>query len=257
MSSEVKKLKKSFSKAILWLLFLLVVATGSTFAWFSLAGRSSTNVTPVGGTISEGDAELLISAKHGGPFDKTCDLALDANPDALQPVTTSDLAHFYQPTAQNKEGISILYASADDKIKEKLMHGTVYLQCKNASCDVYFDPKELSLGSDGQALAAMRLGMKLTSQSGTQTFIWKLDDLGGTASAQSVKTIAADQAVVAAIGSGGQPSYVKDPAQGIGAYMAKSTGGTDAFQAGSQKLVQLKADEVATVEYWLYLEGCD
>ena len=29
------------------------------------------------------------------------------------------------------------------------------------------------------------------------------------------------------------------------------------YKEGSQPLMQLNEDEVATVEYWLYLEGCD
>lgn len=29
------------------------------------------------------------------------------------------------------------------------------------------------------------------------------------------------------------------------------------YSAGSETVVELNADEVAAVEYWLYLEGCD
>lgn len=29
------------------------------------------------------------------------------------------------------------------------------------------------------------------------------------------------------------------------------------YNAGSQSLLTLEKDEVASVEYWLYLEGCD
>lgn len=48
---DVKNLKKSFHLSVLWILLLLVVFTGSTYAWFTLSGLSSTNVTPMAGTI--------------------------------------------------------------------------------------------------------------------------------------------------------------------------------------------------------------
>ena len=148
MQTDAQQLKKSFAKAVIWLLFLLVVASGTTFAWFTLSGISSTNVTPVSGTVSDGNGSLLISAARSGPFEKSCNLVLDANPDALQPVSTANLENFYQATAQNKEGISLLYKSVDSSLTDKLLHGTVYLKCEGGACDVYFNPEELNLGSD-------------------------------------------------------------------------------------------------------------
>lgn len=257
MQTDTQQLKKSFAKAVIWLLFLLVVASGTTFAWFTLSGISSTNVTPVSGTVSDGNGSLLISAARSGPFEKSCNLVLDANPDALQPVSTANLENFYQATAQNKEGISLLYKSVDSSLTDKLLHGTVYLKCEGGACDVYFNPEELNLGSDSQALAAMRLGMKITSHTGTKTWIWKLDDLGSTSGAQSVRTISAANSVVSSISQSGQPSYTTDPAENIGDYMAEKGSSDGAYQAGNKIVVQMNADEIATVEYWLYLEGCD
>lgn len=256
METEVKQLKRSFTKAILWILLLLVVATGSTFAWFSLTG-TSTNVTPMAGTVSNGGTSLLISASASGPFDKTCELVLNGNPETLNPLSTADLEHFYRSTAQTKDGISILYSNVDNQVDQDTMHGTVYLQCQNAPCNVYFNREELNLGSDVQALAAMRLGMKITSHTGTSTWIFKLDDLGNTGNAESVQTIPRSQAVVSSISGSGQAEYVNDPAQNLSDYMAQNGATEGTFTAGSQVLVQLNADEVATVEYWLYLEGCD
>lgn len=257
MSTEVPKLKKAFAKAILWLLFLLVVATGSTYAWFTLSGRSSTNVTPMGGTVSKGGTVLLISTNHTGPFDKTCHLALTGNPDTMQPLSTTDLQHFFEATAQNKKGISVQYANTDKTVDQKALHGTVYLKCENAPCNVYFNKKELRLGTDRQALAALRLGMKVTSAQGTKTYIWKLDAMGHTKSATSVQTVPKANTVVSAVNNAGQATYVNDPGQDISAYMAEAGVSDTTFTAGKEILVSLKADEVATVEYWLYLEGCD
>lgn len=255
MDSEVVKLKKQLKLTIFWILFLIIAAVGTTYAWFTVTGMPSTNITPMAGTVSEGDTNLLISNSYGGPFDKTCELVLSGNPGSLRPLSTADLTHFYRSAAQNNEGITVLYANADNRVDQDALHGTVYLQCQNASCDVYFNRDELNLGSDAQTLAAMRLGMRITSSAGTQTLIFRLDDMGATGSAQSARTIASAGSVVASIAGSGEPVYTSDPSQGIGGYMAQTNG--NAYNPGSQKLMTLQAEEVATVEYWLYLEGCD
>ncbi len=255
MDTEVIKLKKQLKLTIFWIVFLIIVAVGTTYAWFTVTGMPSTNVTPMAGTVSEGDTNLLISNSYGGPFDKTCELVLSGNPDSLRPLSTADLTHFYRATAQNNEGITVLYANADNRADQDALHGTVYLQCQNASCDVYFNRDELNLGSDVQALAAMRLGMRITSSSGTQTLIFRLDDMGSTGGAQSARTIASAGSVVASVAGSGEPVFTSDLSQGIGGYMAQTNG--NAYNPGSQKLMTLQAEEVATVEYWLYLEGCD
>ena len=255
MDTEVIKLKKQLKLTIFWILFLIIVAAGTTYAWFTVTGMPSTNITPMAGTVREGDTNILISNSYGGPFDKTCELVLSGNPGSLRPLSTADLTHFYRSAAQNNEGITVLYANADNRVDQDALHGTVYLQCQNASCDVYFNRDELNLGSDAQALAAMRLGMRITSSAGTQTLIFRLDDMGATGGAQSARTIVSAGSVVASIVGSGEPVYTSDPSQGIGGYMAQTNG--NAYNPGSQKLMMLQAEEVATVEYWLYLEGCD
>ena len=257
MDTEVKQLKRSLGRAFLWLLLLLVVATGTTFAWFTLTGMNHTNVTPMAGAVSKGGSTLLISTSESGPFDKTCELVLRGNPESLKPLSTDQLDHFFKAVVQNKNGIASLYANADSTVDQEAVHGTVYLQCLNAPCKVYFNRDELKLGSDAQALAAMRLGMKITSHEGTSTLIWKLDEMGSTSGAETVRTIPQDSAVVSAVSDSGQPTYVSDPSQEISAYMAEAGDTEGSYKDGTQALMQLDADEVATVEYWLYLEGCD
>lgn len=254
---DIRQLKRSYHTAIAGLLLLIVVAAGSTLAWFSLSGKASTYVTPMGGTVSEGTTSLLISKSANGPFDKTCELVYASAPDSLKPVSTADLTHFYKVTAQNKDGMAVLYSNADSKVDTETLHGTVYLQCRNASCDVYFNKDQLKLGSDAQALAAMRLGMKITAREGTKTYIFRLDELGAAGSAQSAKTVPGSSTVVSSISGNGQAQYVSDPSTELSAYMTSAgTGDTD-FEPGRSRLVKLEADEVASVEYWLYLEGCD
>ena len=254
---NVGQLRHSLRTAIAGLLFLVIVASGTTYAWFTLSGRASTYVTPVGGPISEGTTSLLISQNVAGPFDKTCDLVYAGNIDSLKPLSTADLTHFYKVTAQNKAGVAVLYGSADGNVDTQAVHGTVYLQCLNAPCDVYFNRDLLKLGTDAQALAAMRLGMKITAREGTKTYIFRLDELGATGGAQSTLTVPTASTVVSSINGSGQAEYVNDPSVGLSAYMANAGNGDNDFQAGTSRLVRLEKDEVATVEYWIYLEGCD
>ena len=158
---------------MVWILLILLIVTGSTYAWFTFAGRASTNVTPMGGSIGSGKSSLLISNHQSGTFDKTCELQLTGNPDTLKPLSTADLNQFFTAKAQDNQGITVLYRSADSEVDQSALHGTVYLQCLNAPCEVYFNKEELNLGNDVQVLAAMRLGLKITSHTGTQNFIFQ------------------------------------------------------------------------------------
>ncbi|MCI7276335.1 MAG: hypothetical protein PUF59_10200 [Lachnospiraceae bacterium] len=256
MEEEQKEIKRSIRLTLLWIVLILLAGVGTTYAWFTLSGRASTNVTPVGGSISKGKAALMISSNANGSFDKTCDLIFTGTTDALKPLSTADLDHFYRVQASTPEGIALLYSNADSEMDTDVLHGTVYLQCRNAACNVYFDAANLNLGSDAQALAAMRLGMRITSASGTRTWIFKLDALGATDGAESKLTVPQAGTVVSQIGGSGEASYVSDPSEEISVYLAQTAGGEE-YTPGSQALVTLQADEVASVEYWLYLEGCD
>ena len=253
MENDVKSLKKSFVMAVLGILLFLVSATGVTYAWFSLSGRAHTNVTPMGGTVSRGETVLQIGNSEAGPFDKTCELNINGG--VMRPLSTTDLEHFYKVTMQDANGMAMLYENADEYVDRDAVHGTFYLKCLHVPCDVYFNGNDLRLSSDPQALAAMRLGLKITSNSGSKTYIFNLDSLG-TEGAGSKKTVPTDNTVVSTVSNKGAATYVADPSESLSAYMAASVQGND-VTAGENFLVSLLVDEVATVEYWIYLEGCD
>ena len=266
---EEKKENKR-SKKRLFLLLLLLIVTGvmlstSTYAWFT-SNRTVTvedinvNVAASGGIQVSVDGtswKSIITNDDLKNANVTYSAATNQIPSVLKPVSTADLTHFYKASAQNKNGIAISYKNADDKIDRETLHGTVYLQCLNASCDVYFNKNELALGSDPQALAAMRLGMKITAREGSKTYIFRLDDLGSTGSAQSKQTVPENATVVSSVTANGQAEYRSDPATGLSDYMAESGSGEEDFSTGVSRLVRLEADEIASVEYWIYLEGCD
>ena len=253
---EKKKLYKTAYMAVIWMVILLVILVGATYAWFTF--NPATNVTPISSTISNGDTQLLISNNPNGGFAEKCTLVLDGTVESLIPLSTADLSGFYRAKAQNRDGISILFAEANEQINSSTMHGKVYLKCENDDCDVYFYRSGLELGGDAQTLAALRLGMKISTINGNHTYIFSLDSLGNTAAAAGRQTMAESGKVVSSVDRNGTASFVTDPAESIGSYMAVEQGANDRKPGkGEKALCTLKTDEVASVEYWLYLEGCD
>ena len=192
---ETRRLWASLVLTALTLVILCAVLTASTYAWFTF--DPYTNVTPMEGKISDGDTNLLISESKDGPFEVKCGLHPTAMAELLQPVSTLDLTKFYASSAQNRDGISIRYKDVTEEPEKWLIQGTVYLQSLGTGSHVYFDKETLKLGEDIQVLAAGRLGLKLTdSDEKSEVLLFKLDDLGNTAGAESRKTVDADKEVV-------------------------------------------------------------
>lgn len=245
---EKRRLWASLTVTALTLIILCAVLTVSTYAWFTF--DPYTNVTPMEGTISDGDTNLLISQSKDSGFAKTCGLDPEDMADTLSPVSTLDLDAFFASRAQ-KNGISTHFSDVSGELGQWLIHGTVYLQCLGSGSDVYFNEETLDLGEDFQILAAARLGLKITGQDEkATTLIFRLDDLGSTEGAESQRTVEpGEDVVVASIDDSGIPAFEEDPAVNIGDYMLTA--------AEPKELCTIQADEVVTVEYWLYLEGCD
>jgi hypothetical protein len=244
--------KTKFVLALLWVLVAAAAATAATFAWFAF--NPFTNVEPVSATVSQGDVSLLIANTQDGDFAASCALTPTDDPDALYPLSTADLSGFYRATAQSTEGISILYEDATEDMGSYAIHGTVYLKSLYGSCDVYLYEPGLSFGADAQALAALRLALRITTEQSEETYIFRLDDLGDTANAAATQTVPTNDTVVSAVSSG-TAAYTQDPAQALSDYMAQED--QEDLRPGNEILASLETDEVASVEYWLYLEGCD
>ena len=254
---EHKGLKTSLMLSIVCLLAAIIALGAVTYAWFTF--DPYTNVTPMEGKISGGTANLLISNNASSGFARSCILSPEHMASALSPISTENLTDFFV-SAYQEEGISKLFSqvSADTSWKPEkyLIHGTVYLKSSGGGANVYFDKPPLDLGSDPQWLAAGRLGLKITGAAGgSGTYIFNLDDLGSTTGAESRTTIAppagqANQAlVIRSVSASGEPTFAADPAAGLNGCLHGA--------AGARALMTLRAEEVATVEYWLYLEGCD
>ena len=252
---NTKQLKRSAFLAAFSMIIILATLTTATYAWFTIT--AVTNVEPMDGAVSRGDSNLLISASRNGPFDRECKLSLVGDPQSLRPISTADLSRFYEAAAQDTGGIISLYKDAAKKVDSYCIHGTVYLRSEYNGCDVYLRRSGMDLGKDGQMLAAMRLGLKIETKNGTETVIFRLDELGNTGNAASAVTVASRGQVVSSVRTDGTASFVRDPAVDIADYFAEEGDDEEAPEPGKEKLCTLEMDEVASVEFWLYMEGCD
>jgi hypothetical protein len=82
--------------------------------------------------------------------------------------------------------------------------------------------------------------------------------MGTTSSASTTTTVPTSGTVVSTVGTSGTAEYVNDPSVNFTDYFAVENSSDDTKpKAGTEKLTSLEQDEVASVEYWLYLEGCD
>ena len=222
--------------AAAWMLVLVAALSAATYAWFS--NSRYTNVTPVAHTVSDEDSDLQIGLSANGPWDTTATLA--AADKTLYPISTADLSRFWRGTFQNAAGITTDYADCTAQLDEYALTGTLYLKGNDSALNVYLYQGQMSVTSDPQLLAALRLGLVIATQSGTQTHIFTCDDLGNTAGATTRRTTAQDGVVVAGGASGW--SYTSDPATA---------------RAGATPICTLAANEVASVRYVVYMEGCD
>lgn len=242
--------RKHMVAAAAWLVVLALALTAATFAWFS--SSRFTNVTPVAHTVSEEGYDLLISANEAGPFDTQC--ALSVADKTLYPISTADLSNFWRSTFQNACGITTDYGNCTSQLGEYALTGTLYLKGAQAPLSVYLYQSQMSVSADPQLLAAARIGFVVQSASGTHTYIFSCDDLGNTSQATAKRTTTQSNVVV---GGQGSWSYVADPAQSIGSHTMDGSGTSPVTRAGAQPLFTLGANEVASVRYFVYMEGCD
>ena len=247
-----KSIRQSAILAVLAALLTISVLSAATYAWFTFS--NDVNITPITGTVSRGEGSLLISASSGGPFDVSCILPFESDGSDLYPLSTADLITFYTPIAQSN-GIVTKYADATDTVNSRTLHGRVWLLAETEPCDVYFWTGYLSFGVDAQALATLRLGLRFVTAEGTHTYIFRLDEFGNTQNADAHLTTAQAGVVVAGIDAEGNPNYIADVSALTAPYRA--TVDEETVIAGETPLCSLGADEVGSVEYWLWLEGCD
>ncbi len=251
MDSKINKKRTLLS--VVWIVIALLAVTSGTLAWFTFAPR--TTVTPMYGTVTGGDGNLLISNSENGRFDVSCELTPVSETKSLMPVTTGDLTGFFTVSEQAPTGMALKYSYANDRVDSTAIHGYVYLKAEDVAQDICFDGSKLDFGTDGSVLACLRLGLRFTTQSGIKTYIFSLDEMGDTSGAETMLTVPSAGTVVSGIYSGGDPIYISDPASRISAFCASDPDG--ALVRGRETLCRLNAGEVARVEYWLYLEGCD
>ena len=160
---------------------------------------------------------FLISNDKNGPFDTTTDLKVKGSLAELLPVTTKDLSKFEYPSKTDRFGNPLEFEDVTDTIEKYAVAGTLYLLSEDKDCKVALYGPKCFFGDEKEFVEAARLGLRLTTSEGTYTYIIPLDDMD------------------------------------------------DYFAAGTENepvapkifLGNLPADEVTTLDYYLYLEGTD
>ena len=256
-SQHNEQLKRAIRRTALFTVLVLAALVCATYAWFSFS--TSTNVTPMKGSVSSSGVELLISDQENGEYAYECALVPDNDQGedyGFEPVSTYDLENFYEAVSTDAGGMADRYKDVTDMLDTKLMRGTVYLKAQNADAEVYFDPQLLELSFPDQMMTSMRLGIRLSSSTDERMYIFRLDGLSGeSGTAEELATVPQDNVVVYGIDGNGNAEYSEDPSLDIMEYCAS---GSDAKpEPGLYPLTILSKDDICTVRYWFYLEGCD
>lgn len=253
-SKETRKFRRKTVVLAIWLVLLALTLVVSTYAWFT--GNRFTNVVPESHTVSGEGADLLISTDLDGPFGSSAVIATERDK-ILYPISTMDLANFWQGAFQDADGITRDYNNISGTASNYYLTGTLYLRGSGTSAiNVYLFPSGMSVTSDPQLLSCLRLGLVISGQDiETVRYIFALDDLGNTSGVSERVTTA--QTGVVVDGSSAW-SYGSDPAVNINDYSMDDSGNnTPLARAGADKLFTLPANATVSVEYYLYMEGCD
>lgn len=257
-----KQLKYQALLSILTMLLLLVSFSAATFAWFT--GSPDVNVEPVEGKIGSTGGSLLISDARDGTYDITCTLHIPAGFTNLAPVSTADLVNFYVAGEQSPEDMITGFQPGNEFADTHAIHGHVYLKATGEDCKVYLDPAKLDFGSNIQALAAMRLGLRIAVDNGGEnaasTHIFRMDGFKNynldSAEMQATVSRADSTNTDWVVGKQGDAwELLTDPSVRFEDYYAKVDG--EVYSEGTRELCTIPVDSIADVEYWLYLEGCD
>ena len=246
--------RKTAYLAIAAAVVALLLVSVATYAWFT--SNQSVRTTRADARTGQADVQLLISEYGGSQFTNAVSCYIpqvnQANREYLLPVSTADLKTFLF-NSMTPDGFASSFSL--DSNEEHVFHGRVYLKSQDAAHNVYFDRLNMTFGEDVQAHAAMRLGMKISTSKGTDTYIFRLDELIDTYSAEVQRTIPEGIMVIASSDAMGVPYYYPDPCVNLLDYCIQTAG--DQSSGGAKALCNIPTNEIATVEYWLYLEGCD
>lgn len=242
------KLRKTAYFAVVWVLVALIAISGGTYAWFTF--YATTNVTPIRGTIGGGKA-ITIANNPSGPFAVSCDLVLSDEVALLEPVSTADMRVFYAAAAQSENGMTDLFYAVENPYT-RLMHGFVYVRSEDDS-DVYLMRDGFEVGGSPVVWASGRLGLRITTSGGTITRVFALDELGDTSGAAAQHTINGT-GVISGIDNG-YAVFAPDPAESLAPYFSR--GDRNEPTAGQTRLFAIGAGETVTIEYFVWLEGCD
>lgn len=216
--NESSASKQLKKTAMLTLIWVIIAMLAAGGATYAwFTFSASSRVIDGAGTVGT-TTDLLISNSPDGPFDVNCELKpYGAELSELLPITTKDLRIFYAPETIEKDGTPITYSDITKDIADYAMCGELYLLAQSKGCRVSLYGPRVSFGGDEAFLSAGRLGLVVKCRQGTYTYIFELNKMDDYL-------------------AGGTEDDPTEPAKA---------------------LCTIEADEIAEIDYYLYLEGSD
>lgn len=244
--------------------FAILALSAATFAWFT-SNRSVSTSTATARTGEE-TLELQLSASGGSNFQSTETVAItqvnQASAASLMPVSTVNLENFVY-SAGTVDGMASSFLPVENE--QYYYHGRIYLRAlgsgwsDNTTVNLYLDQSEGLLGqaSDGNLLTAARLGLVFDNHTSSGVILRLTED-------QSAKNQQVYNTVIngQTLGSNqvlkyqnGTVSAASDPSVAVADYTVSFT--NDGITLPGKALLNMKLNQIYTLDIYFYLEGCD
>lgn len=245
-------------------IFAMLSLGAATYAWFTSNRAVSTSTATA--RTGEETLELQLSAQGGSSFQNAQTVAItqvnQTTATELMPVSTTDLTSFvYSPVTI--DGMASSFSPVENE--QYYYHGRIYLRAQgsgwsdNTTVKLYLDQSDGLLGqaSDGTLLTASRLGLVFDNDT-SSAVILRLTEEESPSGQQVYNTVVDGQT----LGSGQVLQYqngtvraAEDPSAPVADYTVSFA--NDSITFPKNALLDMKLNQVYTLDVYFYLEGCD
>ena len=245
-------------------IFAILSLGAATYAWFTSNRAVSTSTATA--RTGEETLELQLSTQGGSSFQNAQNVAItqvnQTTATELMPVSTTDLTSFvYSPVTI--DGMASSFSPVENE--QYYYHGRIYLRAQGSgwsdttTVKLYLDQSDGLLGqaSDGTLLTASRLGLVFDNDT-SSAVILRLTEEESPSGQQVYNTVVNGQT----LGSGqvlqyqnGSVQAADDPSKPIADYTVSFT--NDGMTLPEHALLDMKLNQVYTLDVYFYLEGCD
>ena len=245
-------------------IFAMLSLGAATYAWFTSNRAVSTSTATA--RTGEETLELQLSAQGGSSFQNAQTVAItqvnQTTATELMPVSTTDLTSFvYSPVTI--DGMASSFSPVENE--QYYYHGRIYLRAQgagwsdNTTVKLYLDQSDGLLGqaSDGTLLTASRLGFVFDNDT-SSAVILRLTEEESPSGQQVYNTVVDGQT----LGSrqvlqyqNGTVRAAEDPSAPVADYTVSFA--NDSITFPKNALLDMKLNQVYTLDVYFYLEGCD